>query len=168
MDTGDEMPFNNYPALVIQRDDDTPSPIKACELELFRLEDMKLVNSKNLGQKRVVQVTPNPQNKRRHLVKTTELSSMETRKDVEMRKCGVILEKMMNHKHDWVSNESVDFVGLGLCDYHHIVKRSMDLGTMLFDSTNEKFEAEVQSVIVEKQKFRKPLAEITKSQLVSS
>ncbi|KAK1396017.1 hypothetical protein POM88_005880 [Heracleum sosnowskyi] len=186
--------------------------IEARELELVRLEDVN--SKKNLGQKRVVPVTPDPQNKRRRLVKT---NSNETLKDVEMRKCGVILEKLMNHKDGWVFNEPVDVVGLGLADYHRIVKRPMDLGTVklkldiglyensldfaddvrltfqnarlyngegddvytmatvllhmfhrLFDSTNHKFEAEVQSVIVEQHKFRKPLGEITKSQLVSS
>ncbi|KAK1388570.1 hypothetical protein POM88_016748 [Heracleum sosnowskyi] len=104
--------------------------IEACELEYVRLEDVKIVNSKNLGQNRVVQVTLYPQNEHRCLVKTTELNSNETRKDVEMRKCGVVLEKLMNNNHGWVFNEPVDVVGLGLRDYRKIVKCPMDLGTV--------------------------------------
>ncbi|KAK1361002.1 hypothetical protein POM88_045476 [Heracleum sosnowskyi] len=67
----------------IERIEGFVKQIEACELELLKLEED--VNSKNLGQKRVVQ-GPDPLNKRRRLVKmTTELNSVD-----EMRKCGVI------------------------------------------------------------------------------
>lgn len=47
-----------------------------------------------------------------------------------MRKCGQILMKLMKHKHGWVFNAPVDAIGMGLHDYHQIVKRPMDLGTV--------------------------------------
>lgn len=122
--------------------------IEVRELELVRVENVesrKNVNSKiigqkrvvqatqsfkNIGQKRVAQVTPDREVKRKRLVKTTELNSMQTRKDEEMRKCGVILEKLMKHEHGRVFNEPVDVVGLGFRDYRQIVKCPMDLGTV--------------------------------------
>ena len=36
----------------------------------------------------------------------------------------------MKHKHGWVFNTPVDVVGLGLHDYHQIIKQPMDLGTV--------------------------------------
>ncbi|GMP27552.1 hypothetical protein CsSME_00003485 [Camellia sinensis var. sinensis] len=47
-----------------------------------------------------------------------------------MRRCGLILGKLMKHKHGWVFNTPVDVVGLGLHDYHQIIKQPMDLGTV--------------------------------------
>lgn len=44
--------------------------------------------------------------------------------------CGQILVKLMKHKWAWVFNTPVDVVGLGLHDYHLIVKKPMDLGTV--------------------------------------
>ncbi|EOA14409.1 hypothetical protein CARUB_v10027609mg [Capsella rubella] len=44
--------------------------------------------------------------------------------------CGQILVKLMKHKWAWVFNTPVDVVGLGLHDYHVIVKKPMDLGTV--------------------------------------
>ncbi|EFH42942.1 hypothetical protein ARALYDRAFT_919899 [Arabidopsis lyrata subsp. lyrata] len=44
--------------------------------------------------------------------------------------CGQILVKLMKHKWAWVFNTPVDVVGLGLHDYHQVVKKPMDLGTV--------------------------------------
>ncbi|KAF8080601.1 hypothetical protein N665_0932s0001 [Sinapis alba] len=47
-----------------------------------------------------------------------------------MSSCGQILTKLMKHKWSWVFNTPVDVLGLGLHDYHLIVKKPMDLGTV--------------------------------------
>ncbi|KAK9110789.1 hypothetical protein Sjap_018849 [Stephania japonica] len=47
-----------------------------------------------------------------------------------MKKCGVILSKLMKHKHGWIFNAPVDVVGMGLHDYNQIIKHPMDLGTV--------------------------------------
>ncbi|CAN8299078.1 unnamed protein product [Cochlearia groenlandica] len=47
-----------------------------------------------------------------------------------MSTCGQILVKLMKHKWSWVFNKPVDVLGLGLHDYHLIVKKPMDLGTV--------------------------------------
>ncbi|AED98079.1 unnamed protein product [Arabidopsis thaliana] len=44
--------------------------------------------------------------------------------------CSQILVKLMKHKWAWVFNTPVDVVGLGLHDYHQVVKKPMDLGTV--------------------------------------
>ncbi|KAH0725151.1 hypothetical protein KY284_001016 [Solanum tuberosum] len=36
----------------------------------------------------------------------------------------------MKHKHGWVFNEPVNVKGLGLHDYHAIIKHPRDLGTI--------------------------------------
>ncbi|CAH9094388.1 unnamed protein product [Cuscuta epithymum] len=46
------------------------------------------------------------------------------------RRCSHILTKLMKHKFGWVFNTPVDYKGLGLHDYHLIIKRPMDLGTV--------------------------------------
>lgn len=46
------------------------------------------------------------------------------------KSCSSLLEKLMKHKHGWVFNEPVDAAKLGLHDYHIIIKRPMDLGTI--------------------------------------
>ncbi|PKA45749.1 Transcription factor GTE4 [Apostasia shenzhenica] len=53
------------------------------------------------------------------------------------KKCGVLLSKLMKHKHGWVFNTPVNADALGLSDYHRIIKHPMDLGTVKFRlSTN--------------------------------
>uniref|UniRef100_M1C8C2 Bromodomain-containing protein n=1 Tax=Solanum tuberosum TaxID=4113 RepID=M1C8C2_SOLTU len=42
----------------------------------------------------------------------------------------VNLERLMKHKHRWVFDEPVNVEGLGLHDYHAIIKHPMDLGTI--------------------------------------
>ncbi|KFK25327.1 hypothetical protein AALP_AA8G098400 [Arabis alpina] len=44
--------------------------------------------------------------------------------------CNQILTKLMKHKWSWVFNTPVDVLGLGLHDYHLIVKKPMDLGSV--------------------------------------
>ncbi|CAA3032387.1 transcription factor GTE4-like [Olea europaea var. sylvestris] len=47
-----------------------------------------------------------------------------------LRSCSNLLQRLMKHKHGWVFNEPVDAKALGLHDYHDIIKRPMDLGTI--------------------------------------
>ncbi|XP_071741634.1 transcription factor GTE7-like [Rutidosis leptorrhynchoides] len=47
-----------------------------------------------------------------------------------MKSCRQVLTKLMKHKLSWVFNKPVDAVALGLHDYHQIIKRPMDLGTV--------------------------------------
>ncbi|KAG6553500.1 hypothetical protein Mapa_004412 [Marchantia paleacea] len=44
--------------------------------------------------------------------------------------CAALARKLCNHKHSWVFNEPVDAVKLGLHDYHQVIKKPMDLGTI--------------------------------------
>lgn len=44
--------------------------------------------------------------------------------------CRNILKKLMGHEDGWIFNEPVDAVKLGLSDYHIVVKKPMDLGTI--------------------------------------
>eukprot|EP00249_Psilotum_nudum_P022575 c28571_g2_i1 orf=264-2219(+) len=46
------------------------------------------------------------------------------------RQCLNLLKMLMNHKYGWVFNEPVDAVKLGLSDYHLVIKKPMDLGTI--------------------------------------
>jgi hypothetical protein len=46
-----------------------------------------------------------------------------------MKACKEILTKLRKHKNGWF-NEPVDVVGMGLHDYHDIIKQPMDLGTV--------------------------------------
>ncbi|KAI3755494.1 hypothetical protein L1987_55295 [Smallanthus sonchifolius] len=47
-----------------------------------------------------------------------------------MKMCRQALTKLMKHKLSWIFNKPVDAVALGLHDYHQIIKRPMDLGTV--------------------------------------
>uniref|UniRef100_A0A803MC86 Uncharacterized protein n=1 Tax=Chenopodium quinoa TaxID=63459 RepID=A0A803MC86_CHEQI len=47
-----------------------------------------------------------------------------------MKMCAQVLSKLMKQKAGYIFNEPVDVVGMGLHDYHTIVKRPMDLGTI--------------------------------------
>lgn len=44
--------------------------------------------------------------------------------------CGNILKKLMGHEDGWIFNEPVDALKLGLSDYHSVIKKPMDLGTI--------------------------------------
>lgn len=50
--------------------------------------------------------------------------------DELMKMCKQILTKLMRNRNSRVFNKPVDAVGLGLYDYHQIVKEPMDLGTV--------------------------------------
>ncbi|XP_024526131.1 transcription factor GTE9 isoform X2 [Selaginella moellendorffii] len=58
-----------------------------------------------------------------------ELARMKRMGDI-MKQCGTLLKKLITHKHAWVFNEPVDAVKLGLHDYHKVIRRPMDLGTI--------------------------------------
>ncbi|CAN8235160.1 unnamed protein product [Cochlearia groenlandica] len=47
-----------------------------------------------------------------------------------LKNCNNLLTKLMKHKSGWVFNTPVDATRLGLYDYHTIVKKPMDLGTV--------------------------------------
>ncbi|KAJ8572463.1 hypothetical protein K7X08_008974 [Anisodus acutangulus] len=47
-----------------------------------------------------------------------------------MKDCRSILGKLMKHKNGWIFNIPVDAEALGLHDYHQLIKRPMDLGTV--------------------------------------
>ncbi|ESQ27875.1 hypothetical protein EUTSA_v10018464mg [Eutrema salsugineum] len=47
-----------------------------------------------------------------------------------LKNCNNLLTKLMKHKFGWVFNTPVDATRLGLHDYHTIVKKPMDLGTV--------------------------------------
>ncbi|CAN4112025.1 unnamed protein product [Withania somnifera] len=47
-----------------------------------------------------------------------------------MKDCKQILAKLMKHKNGWIFNTPVDAEALGLHDYHRIIKRPIDLGTV--------------------------------------
>ncbi|GMG98542.1 hypothetical protein Nepgr_000382 [Nepenthes gracilis] len=46
------------------------------------------------------------------------------------KSCSALLDRLMKHKHAWVFDKPVDVMGLGLHDYHAIIKHPMDLGTV--------------------------------------
>ncbi|XP_003565508.1 transcription factor GTE4 [Brachypodium distachyon] len=46
------------------------------------------------------------------------------------KSCGLLLTRLMKHKHGWVFNVPVDASALGLHDYHTIITKPMDLGTV--------------------------------------
>lgn len=47
-----------------------------------------------------------------------------------MKMCRQVLTKLLKHKLSWIFNKPVDAVAMGLHDYHQIIKRPMDLGTV--------------------------------------
>ncbi|KAG8053021.1 hypothetical protein GUJ93_ZPchr0001g32185 [Zizania palustris] len=46
------------------------------------------------------------------------------------KSCATVLARLMKHKHSWVFNTPVDASALGLHDYHTIITKPMDLGTV--------------------------------------
>lgn len=66
-----------------------------------------------------------------------------------MRACLQVLTKLMKQKAGYVFNSPVDVVGLGLHDYHQIISKPMDLGTIKMNlnknlyHTPEEFAADV-------------------------
>jgi hypothetical protein len=47
-----------------------------------------------------------------------------------MKQCSTLLKKVMSHKHAWVFNKPVNAEELGILDYHTVIKKPMDLGTV--------------------------------------
>lgn len=80
------------------------------------------------GQKRSNPFATNEPGLKRH-VAALDLMSEKVLTSM-MTTCGQILVKLMKHKWSWVFNKPVDVAGLGLHDYHLIVKKPMDLGTV--------------------------------------
>ncbi|KAI8554711.1 hypothetical protein RHMOL_Rhmol05G0119500 [Rhododendron molle] len=66
-----------------------------------------------------------------------------------MKMCRGVLAKLMKLKNSWIFKDPVDAVALGLHDYHEIVKKPMDLGTVRSNcaknvySSPEEFAADV-------------------------
>ena len=46
-------------------------------------------------------------------------------------KCMEVLKGLQNHQHGWVFNNPVDPIELGLPDYFDVIKKPMDLGTIV-------------------------------------
>jgi hypothetical protein len=79
------------------------------------------------GQKRSNPFATDEPSLKRHVA--LDLMSEKVLKSM-MTTCGQILVKLMKHKWSWVFLNPVDVVGLGLHDYHRIVDKPMDLGTV--------------------------------------
>ncbi|XP_038898491.1 transcription factor GTE4-like [Benincasa hispida] len=47
-----------------------------------------------------------------------------------LKSCSILLERLMKHQFGWVFNVPVDAKRLGLHDYHKIITKPMDLGTI--------------------------------------
>ncbi|XP_072964465.1 transcription factor GTE4 isoform X2 [Typha angustifolia] len=62
--------------------------------------------------------------------KEAEYGSEKKANTQAFKSCASLLSKLMKHKHGWVFNTPVDVKGLGLHDYHTIIKNPMDLGTV--------------------------------------
>ncbi|KAL7609486.1 hypothetical protein Lser_V15G12584 [Lactuca serriola] len=63
------------------------------------------------------------------------------RSKLVMKKCSQILAKLMKHKHGWVFNTPVDAAALKLSDYHKIINKPMDLGTIKSKLTKNEYES---------------------------
>ncbi|GJP38001.1 hypothetical protein CLOM_g15055 [Closterium sp. NIES-68] len=46
------------------------------------------------------------------------------------KQCATLLKRLMSHKYGWVFKEPVDAAKLGLHDYHTVITKPMDLGTI--------------------------------------
>lgn len=91
------------------------------------------------GSKRTNPFSNDPNPKRPAVDPLTEkiLSSM-------MKRCGQILGKLMKHKFAWVFNKPVDVMGLGLFDYHQVIKKPMDLGTVKSNLDSHVYKSPIQ------------------------
>ncbi|WOH10974.1 hypothetical protein DCAR_0830451 [Daucus carota subsp. sativus] len=83
--------------------------------------------SNSVAKKRAMPMIPDKENNEKYNLDSTESRRVEA---AMMKKCGVILDNLMKHKHGWVFNKPVDVVALRLSDYYEVVKRPMDLGTI--------------------------------------
>eukprot|EP00249_Psilotum_nudum_P001717 c14360_g1_i1 orf=415-1611(+) len=98
--------------------------------EIVSGKDKKLVSdkmkSKSVVAKRSLQVPIESQEQKGQ---KGDISYIKKLADL-MRQCGMILRKLMCHRHGWVFNEPVDVVKFGLHDYCQIIRKPMDLGTI--------------------------------------
>ncbi|XP_076896246.1 transcription factor GTE2-like [Bidens hawaiensis] len=92
---------------------------------LFSTPNMTLFTGKAVGRKRTNPV-PAAREAKKHCARMTQAQ----KRKMKMRECSQILGKLMQHKHGWVFNAPVDAVGLKLFDYHSIINKPMDLGTI--------------------------------------
>lgn len=83
----------------------------------------KSKSKKLSGNKRPTMPVASPREPRRMLPDGIELAEL-------MKMCRQVLTKLMMHKSSWIFKTPVDAVALGLHDYHQIIKRPMDLGTV--------------------------------------
>ncbi|KAK9073985.1 hypothetical protein SSX86_006580 [Deinandra increscens subsp. villosa] len=60
-----------------------------------------------------------------------------------MKMCRQVLTKLMKHKLSWIFKAPVDAVALGLHDYHQIIKRPMDLGSVKSKLSENKYSSPV-------------------------
>lgn len=87
--------------------------------------------SQNRGGSKRANPFGNPKAKRA----AADASSLASTKNA-MRRCGEILTKLMKDKQGWAFNTPVDVVSLRLHDYHVIIKKPMDLGTVRSNLVN--------------------------------
>lgn len=63
--------------------------------------------------------------------KRSQLEHTHERQFAELlRQCGLLLKRLMGHRHGWVFNEPVDPIKLRLPDYFMVIPKPMDLGTV--------------------------------------
>ncbi|KAI3716226.1 hypothetical protein L6452_23423 [Arctium lappa] len=67
---------------------------------------------------------------RKHSRESDFVAGPEKHRARVFKSCSNLLQRLMKHKHSWVFNDPVDATVLGLHDYHEIVQRPMDLGTI--------------------------------------
>ncbi|XP_030942257.1 transcription factor GTE5, chloroplastic-like [Quercus lobata] len=88
----------------------------------------------NHDQRRTVPNAPNPNNVKKKMKKVKSnggsVVELDWHSSPVFKTCSDLLTKLMKHKFGWVFNKPVDVKGLGLHDYHTIVKHPMDLGTV--------------------------------------
>lgn len=63
-------------------------------------------------------------------VPSKKLKTANNGKAQILKSCNSLLTRLMKHKFGWIFNTPVDAVKSGLHDYHTIVKKPMDLGTV--------------------------------------
>uniref|UniRef100_A0A2P2KL44 Bromodomain-containing protein n=1 Tax=Rhizophora mucronata TaxID=61149 RepID=A0A2P2KL44_RHIMU len=65
-----------------------------------------------------------------HIEPMKSAAPVGTSKDILMKQCETLLQRLMTHQFSWVFNEPVDAVKLNIPDYHTIIKQPMDFGTV--------------------------------------
>ncbi|KAK3012604.1 hypothetical protein RJ639_009604 [Escallonia herrerae] len=96
---------------------------------------------KTSGKKRAMLCASGGRDRKRIAGVGVDLSPLGKLRKGVMRKCRDILTKLMKHKHGWVFNKPVDVIGLGLHDYHMIIKNPMDLGTVKARLSKHEYES---------------------------